>query len=542
MIETGDTEIDIDQLMVEIREAVARREARGARSLISATMELYDSLLNAEELPTDRIDVPQISLQPELVLKDDDHYHVNDLVKFHDHAFVWNAYKVILKREPDEEGLRQFLGNLRSGRSNKIDVLASLRRSPEGETKGVRVDGLRRPALLRRFYRVPVLGYLLELLVAIARLPAQLRNQRSFEGHVSAQHDRLAGQLNELSRHSFQFSDSFSRELAKTGEEQRRYAGLQHQQIVGLFREQRELSARLRKLEAGRNGSSVNAPQTMQAISEASSQEVSSQEASHPKAGDAAGRAFDELLASFAAEFRGDAGKIKEGLRFYLPYVKADAVEKEMLDLGCGRGEWLELLREEGIRARGVESNHILAEGARSRGLEVVEQDALRFLREQPTNSFGAITAFHLVEHLPFETLAELLAEIERTLRPGGLVILETPNPKNLVVAACNFYADPTHQKPVFPETLLFLLEQKGFVELKIEYLNPVEESPFDKAEAASQALDTWFFGPRDFALIGRKRGRIVKHGQALVMEEKDTIRPETTAEACPGGAPNRPL
>jgi O-antigen chain-terminating methyltransferase len=539
MIETGDTEIDIDQLMVEIREAVAKREAKGARSLISASLELYESLLSAKELPTHRIAVPQISLQPDLLLKDDDHYHVNDLVKFHDHAFVWNAYKVILKREPDEEGLRQFLGDLRSGRFNKIDVLASLRQSPEGETKGVRIDGLKRPALLRKFYRVPVLGYLLELLVAIARLPAMLRNQRRFEGHVSVQHDRLAGQLNELSRHSFQFSDAFSREVAETSEEQRRYAGLQHQQIVGLFREQRELADRLKRLEAERNGSSLNAPRMPQAVSEASSQEASSHEASHPRARDEAGRAFDELLASFAVEFRGDAGKIKEGLRVYLPLVKADAARSDILDLGCGRGEWLELLLEEGIHARGVENNHILAEGTRSRGLNVVEQDALRFLREQPTNSFGAITAFHLVEHLPFETLAELLAEIERTLRPGGLVILETPNPKNLVVAACNFYADPTHQKPIFPETLLFLLEQMGFVELKIEYLNPVEESPFNREEAASQALDTWFFGPRDFALIGQKRGRIVKHGQALVIEEKEPIQPATTAEAFPGGAPN---
>ncbi|HUQ33915.1 MAG TPA: class I SAM-dependent methyltransferase, partial [Pyrinomonadaceae bacterium] len=364
-------------------------------------------------------------------------------------------------------------------------------------------------------------------------------NQRRFEGHVSVQHDRLAGQLNELSRHSFQFSDSFSREVAETSEEQRRFAGLQHQQIVGLFREQRELAARLKRLEAERNGSSPNAPRMTQAVHEGAAQEASSEEAAGSKARDEAGRAFDELLASFAAEFRGDSGKIKEGLRVYLPLVKADAVRMDILDLGCGRGEWMELLLEEGIRARGVENNHILAEGARSRGLEVVEQDALRFLREQPTNSFGAITAFHLVEHLPFERLAELLAEIERTLRPGGLVILETPNPKNLVVAACNFYADPTHQKPVFPETLFFLSQQKGFVELKIEYLNPVEESPFNREEAASKALDTWFFGPRDFALIGRKRGRIVKHGHALVIEEKEQAHAETTAEVSPGGEPN---
>jgi O-antigen chain-terminating methyltransferase len=535
MIDTVESEIDVDQLMVEIREAVAEREAKGARSLIGATMELYDRLLSAEELPEHRIDVPQISLQPDLVIRKDDHYHVNDLVKFHDHAFVWNAYKVILKREPDEQGLNQFLQNLRSGRYNKIDVLASLLNSPEGKGRGVRIDGLDRPAMLRKLYRVPVLGYLLEMMVAIARLPAMLSNQRRFEGHVSVQHDRLAEQFNALSRQSFQFSDSFSRELAQTTDEQRRFAALQHQQIMGLFQEQRVLLSRLRKLEAEIKARPPHARQATEVAHPSSSRS----DAGLPMPADEERRAFDELLASFAGEFRGDEGKIKEGFRAYLPLLKEGDAGRDALDLGCGRGEWLELLREEGYGgALGVDNNHVMVERARRRGLEVVEQDALGFLRAQPPNSFGSITAFHFVEHLPFETLAELLIEIERTLRPGGLVILETPNPKNLVVAACNFYADPTHQKPVFPETLLFLLRQKGFAELKIEYLNPVEDSPFDRAEAASGALHTWLFGPRDFAVVGRKRGRALTGVRAPAAEEEEKAR----AENLPGDPANEPL
>jgi SAM-dependent methyltransferase len=515
MVETSDSEIDVEQLMVEIREAVAKREAKGARSLISATLELYDRLLQAEELPTHRIEVSRISLQPDLVLRPDDHYHVNDLLKFHDHVFVWNAYKIILKREPDEQGLSEYLGNLRSGRFNKIDVLASLRFSPEGKGKGVRIDGLSRPALLRKFYRVPVLGYALELMVAIIRLPELLRNQRKFEGHVAAQQDRLAEHINELSRRSFQFSDAFSREVAETSNEQRNFAALQHQQIVGLFQEQRALLRRLKKLEAGANARPSDGEQAIPVALEGSAPEVERSGWS-----DEEGRALDELLASFADEFRGEAGAVKKGLRFYLPLLKNGEDAPDVLDLGCGRGEWLELLSEEGFAGRGVENNHVLVEQARRRALEVTEQDALSYLRAQPPNSFGAITAFHFIEHLPFETLAGLLAEIERTLRPGGLVILETPNPKNLVVAACNFYADPTHRKPIFPETLLFLLRQKGFRDLRIEYLNPVEDSPFDKEGAASRALHTWFFGPRDFALIGRKKGSTVKRGLTLDSEE----------------------
>jgi SAM-dependent methyltransferase len=115
------------------------------------------------------------------------------------------------------------------------------------------------------------------------------------------------------------------------------------------------------------------------------------------------------------------------------------------------------------------------------------------------------VTAFHLIEHLEFHELVQLLAEIQRVLKPSGLVIFETPNPKNLVVGACNFYADPTHRKPLFPETVQFLLDNLGFVRTRIDYLHPAEGSPFDNSEPGSRELHTWLFGPRDFAAIGFK-------------------------------------
>ena len=95
-----------------------------------------------------------------------------------------------------------------------------------------------------------------------------------------------------------------------------------------------------------------------------------------------------------------------------------------------------------------------------------------------------------------------VLAEISRTLRPGGLAVFETPNPKNLVVGACNFYADPTHHKPLFPETMQLFLDNLGFERVRVEYLHPVPESPFKNNQPGSQELDIWLFGPRDFAVI----------------------------------------
>ena len=117
-----------------------------------------------------------------------------------------------------------------------------------------------------------------------------------------------------------------------------------------------------------------------------------------------------------------------------------------VLDIGCGRGEWLELLKKERIQARGVDRNRVFVEQCRRIDLEVEEQDALAYLGSVPDRSLSVITSFHLVEHLGFEELIRLLDEMIRALKPGGLLILETPDPENFMVGSYSFYADPTHR------------------------------------------------------------------------------------------------
>jgi O-antigen chain-terminating methyltransferase len=116
------------------------------------------------------------------------------------------------------------------------------------------------------------------------------------------------------------------------------------------------------------------------------------------------------------------------------------------------------------------------------------------------------VTAFHVIEHLPFETLVQLLDEIFRVLKPGGLIMLETPSPENLVVAACNFYSDPTHNRPVSAHTLKFILKERGFDQIGLQFLHPVEGSPFQTEDKSLESLHMWFYGPRDYAVIGSKK------------------------------------
>lgn len=505
MIETTETEIDVEQLMSEIRAAVAKREASGQSSLVGASIELHKLLSNIIEPPAESPLLPLLQLQPEFVPRADDHYHVNDLLQYHDQTFIWNAYRALLKREPDEQGLQSHLSRLRSGRHNKIDILASLRFSMEGKRKGVHVEGLARPALIRRLYRVPVAGYLLEMAVEIARLPNLVRGQRQFETHLIAQQQLLADHLNQLINRLTQlqshFAASFQQDLSTLFEEQRTFALVQHQQVVGLFRAQRAI---IRDVEQVRDRLDVSSFAQVPARFQPSLQSpppIAPQSISNGKE-----REMDEFFVSFAEQLRGSRAEVKAGLRRYLPELESAEIRRGILDLGCGRGEWLELLREAKFQARGVETNHALALEARGRKLEVIEQDALAHLRSLPDISVSAITAFHLIEHLSFETLFALLAEIRRVLKPGGLLIFETPNPKNLTVAACNFYSDPTHQRPLFPETLHALVQHAGFEDVRLEYLNPVDD---DESEVDSEqwppALRGLFFGPRDFAVIGRK-------------------------------------
>jgi O-antigen chain-terminating methyltransferase len=412
--------------------------------------------------PTPRPELLRSILEPEFIARADDRYHIDDLLKYEGREFVRNAYRAILKREPDEAGDLQQTRMLLGGRFDKVDVLASLRYSAEGREKNVRIEGLSLPATIRRLYRVPVLGYLMELACALVRLPVSARRQRQFEAYSSVRQQQMALRLRQLSERL---------QLAR----------------AELTLLENRLSSRVEK-EGERLPASTQG-QTSSALVET--------EARHN---------LDAFYAAFEDQFRGHREEIKQRLKVYLPILREAGIKKGLLDVGCGRGEWLELLKAEGVEARGVDLNRVMLDECRRRGLEVTEADALSYLRGLPDESLYAVTSFHLIEHLPFETLVHLVDETQRTLRPGGLLIFETPNPKNLTVGAYSFYSDPTHRNPIFPETIQFILSNRGFSNVHLKYLNEVEGSRSEgEGRGALGELHDWFYAPRDFAVIGWK-------------------------------------
>jgi O-antigen chain-terminating methyltransferase len=135
----------------------------------------------------------------------------------------------------------------------------------------------------------------------------------------------------------------------------------------------------------------------------------------------------------------------------------------------------------------------------------VISGDAIAYLQNQPDNSLGAITGFHIVEHLPFRVLIELLDQAHRTLMPGGAILFETPNPECLIVGACNFYYDPTHQNPLPPELMRFLAEARTFSSARVIRLD--QDCDLDKPESGFMPVDvnSWFQMPMDYALYALK-------------------------------------
>ncbi|WP_462159429.1 class I SAM-dependent methyltransferase [Pseudoalteromonas sp. GB56] len=172
--------------------------------------------------------------------------------------------------------------------------------------------------------------------------------------------------------------------------------------------------------------------------------------------------------------------------------------------MACGRGEWIQLLNEQGFKARGVDINQATNDSCIELGLDVETADILEYLQRQPAESVGLISAFHIVEHLPFDLLFQVLKEIHRVLVTNGVVILETPNPGNLMVGANTFYMDPTHLNPLPSPLLEFLVSHQGF-ETRAIPLNPHPEKGYFREFEGAHLLDNLIFGSQDYAVIGSK-------------------------------------
>ena len=215
----------------------------------------------------------------------------------------------------------------------------------------------------------------------------------------------------------------------------------------------------------------------------------------------------------FEDQFRGSATAIRDRLRDYLPLF---APQQDVLDIGCGRGEFLELLRQHGVRAQGLDINHEMVEECRRRGLDASEGDALAYLRGLPDESLGGVFAAQVVEHLEPDYLVALLQRMYDVLQPGGVLALETVNVACWFAFFQSYVRDITHVRPLHPETLAYFVRASGFTQVDVQYRSPYPDAhklqhvPGGDAmhyalNANVDTLNSLLFTHLDYAVIARK-------------------------------------
>ncbi|TPG46415.1 methyltransferase domain-containing protein [Roseomonas nepalensis] len=217
---------------------------------------------------------------------------------------------------------------------------------------------------------------------------------------------------------------------------------------------------------------------------------------------------LDPLYVAFEDRFRGTRADIKQRQSVYLDTLRAagaGTAARPIVDVGSGRGELLELLRDEGLHARGVDLNGHMVALCTAAGLDCTKGDAVAYLAGLEPGSLGAVTGFHIIEHLPFPVMVALLDASLHALAPGGIIVFETPNPANLLVASRWFYLDPTHRNPLPGEMVAMIAEARGFVEVSIRPLHPMQARFEARDEVLARELDAIFHGPQDYALIARR-------------------------------------
>ncbi|MEC4766703.1 class I SAM-dependent methyltransferase [Halomonas sp. CUBES01] len=393
-------------------------------------------------------------------------------------AFVEESCYYLLGQLPEYSQYHEHLATLLSGEEREKWLLSlAKQRDASQAALSTALPGLEKGLARARIKYLPKLGRVIRQAWSLLKLDDFRRRMQHFIHLQNARYDALL----ELHRQQAQT-------LAELQAAQGRLAA-----------ENAILTQRL---------SQQGAPTASAATSSSASHQVAASQQSLVMEDTEATPERDFYLA-LEARFRGSLSSIGELMKEHLPHLANTPPlhhGKALLDLGCGRGEWLALVEAEGYRAWGVDLNETNVKITRGRGLDVRYQDALTALAECDDDSLGMITSFHLIEHLSHQQLRTLLREALRALAPEGRLLLETPNPQNLLVGSCNFYLDPTHVRPIPPDFLQFLAEYSGFEHADIMPLHPVDPSlrlP-DEGET-SRRLNHYLYGPQDYAMLAVK-------------------------------------
>ena len=466
--------LSIDEIMQNVGKEVAHRSA-----------------YNLDKMQTSLApqSAPKITLEPVISFSQKSIYHRDEFMAYDDLEFVENAFLGILQRPADETGLSGYVNFMRNG-GDKEFVLVDLLSSDEAKNNGVVVTGLRWYRMHNRIRKVfPNSKYIAHKLQKLDYLfspwyrsnPAlrhQLSVQRAINHHAQATSLYLEQQLKTYA------------EQVELQAGQIKQLGMQvqvNQSDLAICRgHTHSLLSRLEGEVANDNFGPIKSTQLNEQ------------------------HKFDAFYLAFEDACRGPDEEMSSKLQAYLPYIQQLVDEFGPVvcaaDIGCGRGEWLDLLRQFDIASHGVDLNQVMIDHCLAEGHQVEQGDALVWMQQQQPQSQHLVSSFHVMEHIPFNQYYLWFEQFSRILAPGGMLILETPNPENLLVSSHTFYHDPTHLNPITPVLLEFTAQFFGLQVQAIERLNPYPESAKVKGhDELTERVNGHLCGPQDFGLIAVK-------------------------------------
>lgn len=411
-----------------------------------------------------------------------------ELLKGNNTEFIYNIYSKILLRDADPTGFENYLNMLVRENGNRVLVLGSIRYSQEGKQKSIPVHGLyvryKIKKVFRILYRIPILGYLLRWVKDIITMPRKFNNLYSSIIQQQISEENIYKLINRT-------KDEFKITLDKTKDELKiTFEELKvniDEKINKNANDIEKINSKFEKIEEEKR------------IKENEEEKIKSE--------------MDEIYLKFENQFRGKRDEIKRKLSKYIPIIENVDIHNNhdhtnVVDVGCGRGEWLELLKENRFIYTGVDLNESMVKSCKELNLNAVEADAISYLSTLEDSSVYVITGFQIVEHIGTENIVRLLKESYRVLKSGGMAIFETPNPENLIIGACNFYFDSTHIKPIPPAQLQFLAESSGFDRVDILRLHPYNVIDIEKLDTKNEEMlkiANFFNNMTDYSILAYK-------------------------------------
>lgn len=382
------------------------------------------------------------------------------LLQYEDEQFVRVLYRTLLGREVDHEALYNCCNQIKYDHGDKIELIIALMNSQEGKGRGIKVTGIKARYLLRKTKKIilsiPLFGYLIKITFGIIMLPKRIRSLQKSIVDIAIHNKQIEASL-------------FNMEIRNDDK-------------IKLISSNIEKSFLNKISETNKNiGYLLEIEEKRKQLEEADNEKKILEEQYHKKILDYFYLRYNEELMKDSREI------VMERAKTYLShidkFIKKDRKENlVMIDLGCGEGEFIELLNKEGYPIYGVDSNSAVVSKMKKSNLNlnIIEENAMDHLKKLGDNSVDYISAFHMVEHLEFLELILLLKECKRVLKIDGLLILETPNPQNILISSYYFNLDPTHKKPIPPELLKFYVEESGFTVKDLMLLRPLDFCDYD--------------------------------------------------------------